>query len=226
MEEQKLSSFDIPTKIEITLYRYNYIDNLVVSALQKGILLERENKDRFSVSKAEFRKSIKRSRPLLKELKKFSNIDPNFVSPSEVNSMFFIRNILNTYNNLNEIVINVSRDKEYTRLIETDDRTIVGFMHRYLECSIDLTEILSRDELHLFNELFEKMDYIKESKLEEKHYFYVDTADFIERLMALEEIDKEIIDRYSIVYTTFFDLIESKVEQDKANLLIITDLDY
>ena len=140
--------------------------------------------------------------------------------------MFFIRNILNTYNNLNEIVINVSRDKEYTRLIETDDRTIVGFMHRYLECSIDLTEILSRDELHLFNELFEKMDYIKESKLEEKHYFYVDTADFIERLMALEEIDKEIIDRYSIVYTTFFDLIESKVEQDKANLLIITDLDY
>ena len=159
-------------------------------------------------------------------MEKFSSIDANTVSASEVNSMFFIRNILESYNNLDEIVIHICRDKEYTRLIETDERTIVGFMHRYLECKIDLTEILSRDELHLFNEVFEKMGYLSESKLFERHYFYVDTNDFIERLMALEEIDKEIVDRYAAVYTLFFEFIEAKVEQDKAKLLIITDLEY
>lgn len=226
MEEQKLSSFEIPTKIEITLYRYNYIDNLVISALKKGARLERKHENKFSVSKAEFRKSIKRSRPLLKEYEKFANIDPSFVSANEVNSIFFLRNLLESYTNLEELIVNVSTDKTYTRLIETEEKTIVGFMHRFIECKIDLTERLNRDELHLFNELFQKMGYLEETRLADRHFFYVESEDFVERLMALEEVDKEILSRYSIVYTFFFDFIEPKIEQDKANILIITDLDY
>jgi hypothetical protein len=224
MAEEKVVIHDIPTKIEITLYRYNYLDNLIISAVKGIVNLKQSSDSKLVISKEDLKKCLKRSRIITKEIEKFSNVDPEFVTPNSVNSVFFINNILTSYKNLQEITINISPERTYSRLVQTEERSIISFFHRFLECRIDLTEHLDKIEIKHFNEFFQKMGYLNESLLSDKHYFIVPADDFIEKMMAMEDISKDFTDMYSNVYNFFFDIIENKIEQDKAKLLIVTEL--
>lgn len=225
MAEEKVAIFDIPTKIEITLYRYNYLDNLIISAVKESANPKFSSRARIIVSKTEFGKILKRSRVISREIEKFSNVDPEYVTANNVNTIFFINNIMKMYTNLQEIIVNISTERTYSRLVETEDRSIIGFAHRFLECRIDLTQYLEKSEIKIFNEFFAKMGYLSESLLSDKHYFVVPADEFVDKMMAMEEISKDFTDMYANVYNFFFDIIENKVEQDKAKLLIVTDLD-
>ena len=146
---------EIPTHIAFTLYKNDYIDNLIISKVKKECKNESKKKNEFIVSLEGFQNAIKTSTFLRAELKKTIDQDllpnPNF----KPNSIFFLQSIINRLINLNKITFKISDEKIFSRLVKVDGgREIVSFHFNIIEGTFDLTQILSRDQLDTFNKRF------------------------------------------------------------------------
>jgi len=61
---------EIPTHIAFTLYKHDYVDNLIISKVKKECKNESNNKNEFIVSLVEFQSAITKSTFLRAELRK------------------------------------------------------------------------------------------------------------------------------------------------------------
>ena len=87
----KQFELEIPTHIAFTLYKNDYVDNLIISKVKKECRNESNNDTEFIVSLDQFQSAIKTSAFLRAEMKKVIDQDhlpnPNF----KPNSIFFLQ---------------------------------------------------------------------------------------------------------------------------------------
>ena len=104
---------EIPTHIAFTLYKHDYVDNLIISKVKKECKNESNNKNEFIVSLVEFQSAITKSTFLRAELKKTIDQDllpnPNF----KPNSIFFLQSIINRLPHLDKITFKISDDMHH-----------------------------------------------------------------------------------------------------------------
>ena len=146
---------EIPTHIAFTLYKNDYIDNLIISKVKKECKNQSKRKNEFIVSLEGFQSAIHKSTFLRAELKKTLDQDllpnPNF----KPNSLFFLQSIINRLHNLSKITFKISDEKVFSRLVKVDGgREIVSFHFNIIEGTFDLTQILDREQLDTFNKRF------------------------------------------------------------------------
>ena len=202
------------THIAFTLYKNDYIDNLIISKVKKECKNESKKKNEFIVSLEGFQNAIKTSTFLRAELKKTIDQDllpnPNF----KPNSIFFLQSIINRLINLNKITFKISDEKIFSRLVKVDGgREIVSFHFNIIEGTFDLTQILSRDQLDTFNKRFMDVGIMKNKYLERTSYFYIKATVLFDILSEMDEAQ-------------VFDIITSvdpKIEEDDPILLVKTD---
>jgi hypothetical protein len=212
---------EIPTKIEITLYRYNHIDGMILACLRRDADLRygKKYETKFEVPAEEVKRILNKNERLRKELVRFKEM--KFVEPTDVNSIFFLNAMMTNYPNLDSFIVVVNKDKSFSRLIETEDRKIIAFNHRVLEGKIDVTQGRSIEEIRLFNEVLTKMGLLTNKR---KNFINIDAADLVEELVKFEENDEFAIDgKYAPVFSAFFSWIEEKVEEDNSALILVTD---
>ena len=142
---------EIPTHIAFTLYKNDYIDNLIISKVKKECKNKSQNKNEFIVSLDDFNNAIQTSAFLRAELRKTLDQDllpnPNF----KPNSIFFLQSIINRLSNLSKITFKISDEKIYSRMIKVDGgREIVSFHFNIIEGIFDLTKILNREQLDTY----------------------------------------------------------------------------
>ena len=208
---------EIPTHIAFTLYKNDYIDNLIISKVKKECRNESDKKNEFIISLDEFQYAIQKSAFLRAELKKTLDQDmlpnPNF----KPNSIFFLQSIINRLPNLSKITFKISNEKVFSRLIKVDGgREIVSFHFNIIEGTFDLTQILSREQLDTFNKRFMDVGIMKNKYLERSSYFYIKATTLFDILSEMDEA--QVFDAFDIITS-----VDPKIEEDDPVLLVKTD---
>tara|TARA_R110000796_G_scaffold89773_2_gene193416 strand:- start:1024 stop:1689 length:666 start_codon:yes stop_codon:yes gene_type:complete len=209
---------EIPTHIAFTLYKNDYIDNLIISKVKKECRNESDKKNEFIISLDEFQYAIQKSAFLRAELKKTLDQDmlpnPNF----KPNSIFFLQSIINRLPNLSMITFKISDEKVFSRLIKVEGgRQIVSFHFNIIEGTFDLTKILSREQLDTFNKRFMDVGIMKNKYLERVSYFYIKATVLFDILSEMDEA--QVLDAFDIITS-----VDPKIEEDDPILLVKTDI--
>jgi len=208
---------EIPTHIAFTLYKHDYVDNLIISRVKKECRNESKKKNEFIVSLEGFQHAISSSAFLRAELKKTISQDllpnPNF----KPNSIFFLQSIINRLPNLNKITFKISDEKIFSRLVKVDGgREIVSFHFNIIEGTFDLTKILDRVQLDTFNKRFMDVGIMKNKYLERISYFYIKATVLFDVLSEMDEA--QVFDAFDIITS-----VDPKIEEDDPILLVKTD---
>ena len=208
---------EIPTHIAFTLYKHDYVDNLIISKVKKECKNESNNKNEFIVSLVEFQSAITKSTFLRAELKKTIDQDllpnPNF----KPNSIFFLQSIINRLPHLDKITFKISDEKIFSRLVKVEGgREIVSFHFNIIEGTFDLTQILNREQLDTFNKRFMDVGIMKNKYLERVSYFYIKATVLFDILSEMDEA--LVLDAFDIITS-----VDPKIEEDDPILLVKTD---
>ena len=208
---------EIPTHIAFTLYKNDYIDNLIISKVKKECRNESDKKNEFIISLDEFQYAIQKSAFLRAELKKTLDQDmlpnPNF----KPNSIFFLQSIINRLPNLSMITFKISDEKVFSRLIKIESgHEIVSFHFNIIEGLFDLTKILDREQLDIFNKGFIEVGIINNKYLERNPYFYIHAVTLFDIFAEMDESNK--VDTFEIITS-----VDPKIEEDNPILLVKTD---
>ena len=208
---------EIPTHIAFTLYKNDYIDNLIISKVKKECKNKSQNKNEFIVSLDDFNNAIQTSAFLRAELKKTLDQDllpnPNF----KPNSIFFLQSIINRLPNLAKITFKISTEKVFSRLVKVEGgREIVSFHFNIIEGTFDLTKILDRVQLDTFNKRFMDVGIMKNKYLERSPYFYIKATTLFDILAEMDEA--QVLDAFEIITS-----VDPKIEEDDPVLLVKTD---
>tara|TARA_R110002167_G_scaffold42836_2_gene129806 strand:- start:252 stop:920 length:669 start_codon:yes stop_codon:yes gene_type:complete len=213
----KQFELEIPTHIAFTLYKNDYIDNLIISRVKKECRNKSENTSEFNISLEQFERAIKTSAFLRAELQKTIDQEllpnPNF----KPNSIFFLQSIIARLSNLERITFKISNEKIFSRLVKLENgHEIVSFHFNIIEGIFDLTQILDRKQLDTFNKKFIDIGILSNKYLDRASHFYIKAALLFDILAEMEE--SQIMDAFDIITS-----IDPKIEEDDPILLVKTD---
>lgn len=207
----------IPTHISFTLFKYDYFDSILISRVKKECKNLSKIDGEYLVKKDSFLSAIKTSKRVhnvIKKARDFNYIPNPAVKP---NSIYMLCSIFNRLPNVEFLTIKIDDDKNYTRLVRSEaGHSVLSFHFNIVEGVFDLTQLLDRKELDIFNKTLIDFGILKNKYLERKPYFYMKATAIID-ILASMEVDGKL--------TTFhmLDHIDQKLEEDDPILIVKTD---
>ncbi len=213
MEQFEFSS--MPTAIDVTLYKYNYIDNKLWAQIQNDTDFIELGNDSIMISASQLKYIL--DTYYQNSINRIKSVGSDFMH-KEINTVFFLFQILLEMENLQYIKFTLNKDKKYTRLIEVDSVKMIQFSFKLLAATFRLYDLYEDTELPLVNKILEELDILEEgipfARLNAKELY-----DSI--LFYLEEKDPE--DLEAGIVTDILDILESKIEKEDPLILLITD---
>ncbi len=204
----------IPSHIEFILYKFDSIDSQIISKVKRectNFSIDK-NKNHYMVTVDDFIDAINTSPRLKAEIDKWSINSTD----SNVNSVYFLVDIMNRLTNLKWISFKISTSKNFTRLIKYDDSELVSFQFNIVEGQFDLSQLMERKDLDQFNRKCIEIGIMENKYLNRRPYFYMTALVLMETLVLMDMEgnykSKEILD-----------MIDPKLENDNPMLLVKTD---
>jgi hypothetical protein len=205
----------MPTAIDVTLYKYNYIDNKLWAQIQNDTDFIELGNDSIMISASQLKYIL--DTYYQNSINRIKSVGSDFMH-KEINTVFFLFQILLEMENLQYIKFTLNKDKKYTRLIEVDSVKMIQFSFKLLTATFRLYDLYEDTELPLVNKILEELDILEEgipfARLNAKE-LYEDI------LFYLEEKDPE--DLEAGIVTDILDILESKFEKEDPLILLITD---
>ncbi len=213
MEQFEFSS--MPTAIDVTLYKYNYIDNKLWAQIQNDTDFIELGNDSIMISASQLKFVL--DTYYQNSINRIKSVGSDFIH-KEINTVFFLFQILLEMENLQYIKFTLNKDKKYSRIIETDGVKMIQFSFKLLTATFRLYDLYDDDELLLVNKILEEIEILEDgipyARLNAKELY--DTI-----LLYLEEKDPE--DLEAGIVTDILDILESKIEKEDPLILLITD---
>lgn len=222
-------SYDLPYVVDITLYKYNYYDNLIINRLKKNTqydVIPGEEGQSFIVTVDDFKEVLEVN--FRNELKTAQSLTEVTIADG-VNSIYFIDKIFNNFNNLEYVKVNVSNKRKFTRLLQVNEsRKVINFEYKIITSVIDLKRYLETDEeFIIMNSFLREIGIIPDNPFDTgRAYYNVNAQDLMLMIGAVEEQymnDPTFESTYTDALNLLYDLIDQKCEQDNTRLIIITD---
>lgn len=213
MQQFEFSS--MPTAIDVTLYKYNYIDNKLWAQIQNDTDFIELGNDSIMISSSQLKHVL--DTHYQNSINKIRAVGSDFIH-KEINTIYFLYQLLLEMENLQYIKFTVNKDKKYSRIIEHDGVKMIQFSFKLLTATLRLYDLYEDDELPIVNKILEELD-IFENRIP---FARLNAKDLYETILFyLEEKDPEDID--SGIITDILDILESKIEKEDPLLLLITD---
>lgn len=209
--------FGIPTHISFTLYKFDYIDSIIITRVLKECKnWNTSSENTFTVKVDSFKSALFSSKRLRAEIQRTEDHGLSPMPGLKPNSISFLWAIMERLHNLDWITFDISYDKKFTRLIKIENREVLSFYFKIDEGVFDLTEVFDRQSLDSINRKIIQFGVMPNKYLERVPYFYMKTSLLFEILGQLE-MDGSL--------NTFdlLDQIDPKLEEDDPILLVITD---
>jgi len=209
--------FSIPTHISFTLYKFDYIDSIIISRVLKECKNWNTTGDNLYTIKVDsFKSAVLGSKRLKTEIEKTEIHGLNPSPGLKPNSISFLWSIIERLPNLDWLTFDISYDKKFTRLIKVENKEIQSFYFRIDEGVFDLTRVYDRLSLDVINRKIIQFGIMPNKYLERTPYFYMKASLLFEILGQLEM--DESLNTFDLL-----DQIDPKLEEDDPILLVITD---
>tara|TARA_R110001592_G_scaffold192795_4_gene439733 strand:+ start:2647 stop:3342 length:696 start_codon:yes stop_codon:yes gene_type:complete len=220
-----MSFADLPLVIDMTLYKNNYYDNIIISQLKRNSRFIRfPGNSGFVVSANEFKDILTSRFP--EQLKQITPNPTSYELKKGATSIFFINDLLTNLKNLKFVKISVSNEKEYSRRVKMDDDSkndAIVFDFKVIHSVIDFTKYIKGSKFKILN------DFLLKSKIINKELFrngppfiQVKSTELMDKIAIFEDTYSSK-DKYQFIVDIFFTLVDAKIEEDNCDILIITD---
>jgi len=214
-----ISSF--PTAVDVTLQRYNHMDNRMWTQIKNQLNYVDVSGGSVVVSVEQLSSFLEINyMDLINQVK---STGAEFLH-KRVNSPYFLYMMCLDMQNLQLVKFNLSYDKQFTRLIESDGNKVLKFDFRILSMTINLSNIFEAEDLQIINPVLEKTKILEEGV----PYARLKIIDLLDTLddWVNSEMDNELEDGEPDpvpLITTILDLIDVKTEGDNPITLLVTD---
>ena len=209
--------FGIPTHISFTLYKFDYIDSIIISRVLKECKNWSTNSDNvYTIKVDSFKSALLGSSKLKAEIQRTEEHGLNPVPGLKPNSVSFLWSIIESLRNLDWLTFNISYDKKFSRLIKIENREILSFYFKIEEGVFDLSRVFDRESLDIINRKIIHSGIMPNKYLERSPYFYMKSSMLFDILGQLEM--DEALNTFEML-----DQIDPKLEEDDPILLVITD---
>jgi len=216
-----MSISNFPTTVDVTLYRYNHIDNRLWVQIKNELDYIEVDEDSVIVSCDQIIALLGVHYNSM--INKVKSVGADFLHKN-VNAPYFIYMMCNDLQNLQFIKFTKSYDKKFTRLLEIDGDKMLKFDFKILTMTIPLYDMYSPEELEIINPILEDLK-ILEPDVPYTRIGMINLLDTLD-LWVSGEIDEDIEDGQQDpipLITEFLDMIDPKIERDNPNVLLITD---
>lgn len=205
---------EYPLMIEVTLYRHNIKDNQLLSAILRNGDITEVNKSSFLINVNEFKNIINNN--FRKDLDLFnSSTDLNLAR--NINSIYFLNNILNQFVNLKYVKVNCSYNQNYTRIFDN----LINFEYKVLYTRIDLPNLIEDEEiLSLIRDLLEEIGLYDKKKFISRQYIKINLQKLF-YLIRERDIDNTFSRKYDIAIKNLLKYIPQKLENDKTEAILL-----
>jgi hypothetical protein len=205
---------EIPTHIFFTLYKYDYIDSIIITRVLNECQNLSSEEGVYTIDIEEFKEVISSSVRLKVEASKVST---GSIKQEKYNTINFLWTIFNSLTNIELVSFKISNDKEYSRMIKFKGQELLNFYYKIIEGCLDLTKILTVAELDEFNMAMINTGLLTNNHLSRQSYFYINIVKFLDLITNFElNININSID-------VILDVIDPKLEEDDPILIIKTD---
>lgn len=210
-----------PIVVEITLYRHNWKDNQIISALKHSTDLFSLPQDpgTFLVSKQEA-KQILQTR-FAEEIIDINSKIGDETLFRHVNSLFFLNNMVNNFKNLKYFRIKISNDRNYSRYKKSDN--IINFEYRVKYARVDLTQSLNKSELNKVKELLRVSGILSKSKIHRESYLSISVSELFDKFGLKENGEPYFTEYFDETITMLLTILTEKLELDNTNILLIIE---
>ena len=203
----------IPTHISFTLYKNDHIDSIIITRVLNECENLSEEVGVYTFDINAFKNAILTSTRLKAEVDKMKLVGKR----EKFNSINFLWTIFESLVNIEHVSFKISTDKEYSRIVNFNGQELVNFQYKILEGTLDLSKLLTIDELDELNVSLIESDILSNNHLDRQSFFYIETVKFLD-LITNFDINFNIT-----TVDTILDAIDPKLEEDNPLLLIITD---
>lgn len=207
----------IPTHIKFTLYKFDYIDSVIISRVLKECRNWNAADDSLYLIKTDsFKNAVFNSKRLRGEINKVKEMGVNGSPDIKPNTITFLWSILDKLPNVEWLTFNISYDSKFTRLVKIEKQKILNFYFKIEEGVFDLTKVFDRSSLDIINKKIIEYEIMPNKYLERSPYFYMETSFLLD---LLEELEFDgLLDTFDLLEN-----IDPKLEEDDPMLLVITD---
>ncbi len=226
-----INHWEVPVWIEIILYKSCAYDLKLVNDIRdKAMRIKTETKGESIFVHPKDLKEVISKRPYSTRLKKQAKMNSSEIAEN-VDSVYFINNILNTLQNLRIVKIFLSNSLFTSRVFSTvEDQEVIMLEHSVEYGVLDLPKYLDEKELESFNKTMILLGFLNNKYFNRDPYFKVSTTEFLQKLencitdlYLSDEIDSEDNDSEMIFLDKLYSLVDPKLEEDDTLLLILTD---
>jgi len=213
MEELDINH--IPTIIDTTLYRYNYIDYRMWAQMRNQLDYKEMGRNSMIISSQQLKTFIAMN--YQDEINKVSSY--GFQVPrKDATSIYFMHRVSTEMVNLKYIKLTLDSDKSYSRVIEEDEDKTIKYDFAILKATLNLSDIFDQSPLTELNKILEEIGLLTPGK----PYFNGQYLDILNRLeIQLAEIDKE--SRRSLIILALLEALDVSINKENPMLMVITD---
>lgn len=205
----------LPTAVDVTLYKYNYIDNKLWTQIQNDVDYIKNQDDSIMITVNQLKYLL--DEYYISTINKIKTQGSDVIH-KEINSVYFLYQMLLEMKNLQYIKFNLNLDKSYNRLITMDGKKLLQFGFKVITATLRLSDLYEDEEMLIVNKILEKIGIISR----ESHYTRIFASELANAIDSfLEEQNEE--DFETGIITDILDVLENKLEPENTFILLIAD---
>lgn len=213
-----MEQFDLslmPTAVDVTLYKYNYIDNKLWAQIHNQADFIPVSEDSIMTSSNQLKVILETN--YLSTINKIKTLGSEVVH-KEINSVFFLYQMCLEMENLQYIKFNLNKDKAYSRMVEIEGKKMLQFSFKVITATLRLFDLYDEEELPHVNKILEHLGIL----YPEKPYNRVFASELSEKIDMYVESHGED-DHNAGIVLDILDILEPKMEVENSLILLITD---
>jgi len=217
-EEDTLNSVVDPLVLEIFLFKNNYKDRLLISALKEQahvVAIDGDNEGSFFVKVEDVDDILHNN--FSKDLKEFASTPEHSLSTS-VTSIYFIVSMLQNFSKLKYFKISISNSEIYTRKSTTG----ISFDYKVIHSKIDFPSFCTPEFLEICRQLFGAIGVYKKTPFDKEPYFEIYANELIQKLVDHTDDLEEDSEELNYV-SNIISILGTKLEKDNPLLLIVVE---
>ena len=206
----------IATIISATFYKYNYIDFRMWTQMKNQLDYKELNNNTILVSLEQLKEFMLSN--YVNEINKLT-IEGTAVPVKEATSIYFMHRVCVEMRNLKYIKIHLNSDKAFSRIVKMDEEQHIKYDFSIVKGMLQLAKIFPEHEWKILNDLLYDAKLLKDGI----PYSNYPTNEILTRLDKYVINENDNKSKKCEMALTLMDTIETIVEQDNPNLLLITD---
>lgn len=217
-DEDEITNGVDPLILEIYLYKNNYKDRLLISALKEKAYVVRmsetiEEDDSFFVRVEDVHYILREN--FKKDIKQFDSTPEKSLS-NLVTSIYFIDSMIKSFGMLKYFKVNISKSEFYTR----KSKDVISFDFRVIHSRLHMPSFCTDEFLEKCQDIFRKIGFYKKDRFDKTPYFEITAVEFINKLI---QYTHTVAEEEAIYVDNILSILGSKIEKDNPVLLIIVE---